>query len=91
MQQFTALQNVVRKMADEVHAHFKSADTDSNMLVNIEVTNGRHEELEIKYTVNAGRYGGNPVTGNELAPALKEFFRRKGWDLQHNVKLISSS
>ncbi len=47
----------------------------------------RYEQPVIKYTV-AERYDSGP-NGNELGAVMEEFFRRKGWDLANNIKLLT--
>jgi hypothetical protein len=56
--------------------------------INIRASFDYDGELEIKYTVSK-KYRDGP-TGNSLEPVLEEFFRREGWELANNVKLLTS-
>ncbi len=55
--------------------------------VSIHLNFDRYEQPVIKYTV-AERYDSGP-SGNELGAVMEEFFRRKGWDLANNIKLLT--
>jgi hypothetical protein len=48
----------------------------------------KYDEPAIKYTV-AKRYESGPI-GNELGATLDEFFRREGWNIANNTKLLTS-
>lgn len=90
MREFTKLHIAMQAAAEEIRQSFSDAGLDS-MLVQVTVTHSElYNEHEIKYTVAKGKYEGNGVTGNELAPAVTEYLRRNGWDISNNTKLITA-
>jgi len=86
MNKYAQLHEYLRAALDDLRGRIPDGD---RARITIQAVIDYEGEYEIKYSVSKP-YDSGP-TGNTLGPVMDEYFRRNGWDLANNTKLLEDS